>query len=147
MSKIKFKQKYKISFSVHSTMSSSRLRASQQIDGRAANTNCTTLACDGGKCLPASAVCNFFVDCFDGTDEFNCAFDREGNRILGSVRFLILTKNSTKISTAVRTWSCDKKLLFSGKSGANTDLSFGSQDSYLYSMRVWVESVYVKGWH
>jgi hypothetical protein len=68
-------------------MSGDKSRGLSKADSHKANTVCPTLTCDGGKCLPASAICNLVVDCFDGADELNCSFLKNGTRILAAARF------------------------------------------------------------
>jgi hypothetical protein len=36
--------------------------------------------------MSGDAVCDLYVDCFDGTDEVNCVYDQSGSRTLGPPR-------------------------------------------------------------
>ena len=54
-----------------------------------ANPTCKTVTCDNGRCLPKAALCNFFVDCFDGTDERNCTVYSHVNRTFVPPQYVI----------------------------------------------------------
>ena len=49
-------------------------RVTSRLDLKSIAVRCTGHRCPLGECLPRSHVCNGFIECSDGSDEYNCGF-------------------------------------------------------------------------
>jgi len=54
------------------------------------------------RCISNDAVCDLYVDCFDGTDETSCIFNDLGSRILGPTRLVTTTATTSVAKTTTK---------------------------------------------